>query len=172
MKECLIVIDFQNDFVDGTLGFDSAKNIEDKVLTKLENAKKNNTDIIFTLDTHYDNYLETHEGKNLPIKHCLKGSVGHNVYGEAKNYLENAKVFEKNSFGSLELGNYLKEKRYKKVELVGLVTNMCIISTAVITQAALPEAIITVDRLAVDSFNKDLHEKTFEILEAMYFNII
>lgn len=172
MKECLIVIDFQNDFVDGTLGFDSAKNIEDKVLTKLENAKKNNTDIIFTLDTHYDNYLETHEGKNLPIKHCLKGSVGHNVYGEAKNYLENAKVFEKNSFGSLELGNYLKEKGYKKVELVGLVTNMCIISTAVITQAALPEATITVDRLAVDSFNKDLHEKTFEILEAMYFNII
>lgn len=171
MKECLIVIDFQNDFVSGSLGFKEAFAIEEVIVKKLEKAKLNNIDIIYTLDTHYDNYLETIEGQNLPIKHCIKGTYGHDVFGGAKKYLNESKVFEKNSFGSLELANYLELKGYERIELVGLVTNMCIISTAILAKAALPEADIIIDKTAVSSFNLDLHDKTFEILESMFYTI-
>ena len=116
--------------------------------------------------------METSEGKNLPIKHCIKGTDGHLVYGSAREYLNESKVFEKVTFGSLELGNYLAQKTYDEVEIVGLVTNMCVISIAVISKAALPEAKIIIDSNAVRSFNDDLHYKTFEILESMFFKVI
>lgn len=172
MKKCLIVVDFQNDFVDGSLGFLEAKEIYKPILKKLEQAQADNTDIIFTLDTHYDNYLETSEGKSLPVMHCIKGTKGHDVYGKASLYLKDAKVFEKETFGSLELGNYLKEQKYDLIEIAGLVTNMCVISNAIIAKSALPEAKIVIDKNAVRSFNKDLHEETFKILESMYFMVI
>lgn len=172
MKKCLIVVDFQNDFVDGSLGFKEAKEIYEPILKKLDDALSSKTDIIFTLDTHYDNYLETNEGKNLPIKHCIKGTKGHDIYGKAKNYLKDSKVFEKVTFGSIEIGNYLEKMNYDEIEIVGLVTNMCVISTAIIAKAALPEASIIVDSNAVRSFNEDLHHKTFEILESMFFKVI
>lgn len=172
MRECLIIVDFQNDFVTGSLGFLDANQIEAPILKKLKHAKANNIDIIFTLDTHDKNYLETSEGINLPTIHCIKDTFGHEVYGDAKKYLKNAKVFEKNSFGSLELGNYLKEKSYEKIEISGLVTNMCVISTAIIAKAALEEAEIIIDSNAVKSFNDDLHTKALEVLQGMYFKVI
>lgn len=171
-KKCLIVVDFQNDFVSGTLGFKEAFDIETPILNKLEYAKNNDIDIIFTLDTHDDQYLKTSEGINLPVIHCQKGTLGHNVYGDAKKYLSEAKVFEKIAFGSLELANYLADNKYNEIELVGLVTNMCVISTAILAKAALPESFITIDSKAVSSFNLDLHEKALQVLKSMYFNVI
>lgn len=173
MKKVLIVVDFQNDFVDGSLGFPKANTIANIIESKIKSYLEEGHDLLYTLDTHYDNYLETQEGINLPVKHCIEGTFGHEVYGNVKNYLKDAKkVFKKNTFGSLELGNYLKEEKYDVVEIAGLVTNMCVISNAIIAKAALPEALIIVDRKASMSFNENLHNKTFDLLEGMQTKVI
>ena len=109
MKKLLLVIDYQNDFVSGSLGFEQAVSLEDPICRKIESYLKNGDDIIFTLDTHGQDYSSTQEGKKLPVPHCLKGSDGWKVYGKAASYLSKAAaVFEKPTFGSLELGEYLK----------------------------------------------------------------
>ena len=173
MKKALLIIDFQNDFVDGALGFSGAEKLDEVIEKKIKKYLKNNDDIIYTLDTHYDNYLNTQEGKRLPTVHCIDGTKGQQVYGNVGKYLKDAKkVFKKNTFGSLELGKFLKTQDYSEVELVGLVTNMCIISNAVIAKTALPEARIVVDRKGSLSFNTDLHEKTFDLLEGLQVDVI
>ena len=173
MKKVLIVVDFQNDFVDGALGFEGANKLDSIIEEKIKNYLNSGHDLLFTLDTHYENYLETQEGKRLPIKHCIKGSKGHELYGNVAKYRNQAKkVFEKNTFGSLELGNFLAQANYDEIEIAGLVTNMCVISNAIIAKAALPEARIILDRKASMSFNKDLHDKTFDVLEGMQVDII
>lgn len=173
MNKCLIVVDFQNDFVDGALGFLQAKDIEPFILSKLEKYHKDKSDIIFTLDTHYSNYLNTQEGKRLPIVHCIDKTKGQEIYGKVNDYFKYAvKVFKKNTFGSLDLGNYLKTKEYDEIELVGLVTNMCVVSNAIIAKAALPEARIVVDSNACRSFNDELHFKTLDVLAGMQINVI
>ena len=173
MKKCLIVVDFQNDFVDGALGFNGAEKLDQIIENKIKDYLINNQDILYTLDTHYDNYLETQEGKRLPIIHCIDNTKGHEVYGNTGKYLKDAKkVFKKNTFGSLELGNFLKDKDYDEIEIAGLVTNMCVISNAIIAKSALPEARIVVDKNASLSFDKDLHNKTLDVLKGMQVDII
>ena len=112
MKKLLIVVDYQNEFVDGALGFKGAESIADVIKNKIENYLNNNDDVIFTLDTHHEDYMNTMEGSKLPVKHCIKNSEGWKVY-ESCNYLDKAKmVFEKPTFPSLDLANYLKETSY------------------------------------------------------------
>ena len=82
MNKLLIVVDFQNDFVDGALGFDDASKLEDKICDRIKKAREDNEQIIFTFDTHEENYLNTQEGKFLPVEHCIKGSNGHKLYGK------------------------------------------------------------------------------------------
>lgn len=173
MKKCLIVVDFQNDFVNGALGFPGAEKLDQIIENKIKDYLNDNQDILYTLDTHYDNYLETQEGKRLPIMHCIDNTKGHEVYGNIGKYLKDAKkIFKKNTFGSLELGNFLKDKDYDEIEIAGLVTNMCVISNAIIAKSALPEARIVVDKNASLSFDKDLHNKTLEVLKGMQVDII
>jgi len=173
VKKLLIVVDYQNDFVDGALGFKGAERLDSIIEAKIKSYLDLGHDLIYTLDTHHDNYLETQEGKRLPIPHVIDGTFGHEIYGKTKNYVEKAlKVFKKNTFGSLDLGNFLKDKNYQEIELVGLVTNMCVVSNAIIAKAALPEARIIVDKNACDSFDKDLHTKTLEVLAGMQVDII
>ena len=173
MKKCLIVVDFQNDFVDGALGFPGADKLDQIIENKIKDYLINNQDILYTLDTHYDNYLETQEGIRLPIIHCIDNTKGHEVYGNTKKYLKDAKkVFKKNTFGSLELGNFLKDKDYDEIEIAGLVTNMCVISNAIIAKSALPEARIVVDSKASLSFDEDLHNKTLDVLKGMQVDVI
>lgn len=172
MKKLLIVVDYQNDFVDGALGFDSAKLIAVTIKNKIESYLNNNEDVIFTLDTHQENYMDTMEGNKLPIKHCIKGSKGWEVY-ETCNYLNQAsKVFEKPTFPSLELANYLKDTKYDEVELCGLVSNICVISNAIMVKSALPNAKIFIDAKATDSFDKTLQEKCFDVLEGLHIEVI
>lgn len=173
MKKLLIVVDFQKDFVDGSLGFEKAVELDESIYNKILEYKNNNDDIIYTFDTHDDDYMETVEGKKLPILHCLKGDIGHDLYGKVKT-LFNKEIdvyFEKPTFPSLELGNYLKDKDYTDIELCGLVSNICVLSNAVIVKAALPNANITVKRELTDSFDEILNEYTFEILKGLHINI-
>lgn len=114
----LLVIDYQNDFVDGSLGFDKAKELEDKIYQKIMAYHNNHDEVVFTYDTHHENYLDTQEGHKLPIAHCIEGTQGWELYGKIKN-LEGYKI-KKNTFGASELFAFLKNSRYSEIELVGL----------------------------------------------------
>ena len=172
MSKLLIIVDYQNDFVDGALGFEGAEKISIVIKEKIEHYLNEGNDIIFTLDTHEENYMETMEGSKLPVKHCIKGSEGWKLH-ESVNYLPVAKkVFEKPTFPSLELANYLKDHLYNEVELCGLVSNICVISNAIMVKAALPNAKIFIDAKATDSFDKVLQNKCFDVLEGLHIDVI
>lgn len=173
MKKLLVVVDYQNDFVSGTLGFEGAELLDVKIAGKISKYKAEKHDVVFTFDTHYENYYDTQEGKKLPVKHCVKGTEGWKLYGDTSKLMnENDVIFEKNTFPSLELGKWLEGKDYDYVELVGLVSNICVLSNAVIVKAALPEAEIIVDASCTASHNEALHEKTLDVLEGIQVIVI
>ncbi|MGI6630598.1 MAG: cysteine hydrolase family protein [Bacillota bacterium] len=172
-KKVLVVVDYQNDFVTGCLGFEKAVALEKPILDKIRQYKENNDEVVFTFDTHYDNYLETQEGKNLPVPHCLKDSPGWKLYGKVAELCEeNDKCFHKETFGSIELVSYLSENKYDSVELIGLVSNICVLSNAILAKAALPEAEIIVDASCTASFDEALHQKALDVMEGMHIKII
>ena len=170
MKRLLLVVDFQNDFVDGALGFEEAEKLEQPILAKIKEYEAAKDAIIFTRDTHQANYLETQEGKNLPIVHCVEGTEGWEIYGEVKNHAD--LIFDKPTFGSLELGKYLEDKDFDYIEICGLVSNICVISQAVIAKAALPEAEIVVDERLTDSYDKKLHKEVLDVMEGFQVKVI
>ena len=173
MKKLLMIVDYQNDFIDGALGFSTAINIKEKIIEKIVNYRNSNNDIIFTMDTHFDNYLETEEGKNLQVKHCIKDTFGHQIQTDILALKSpKDKVFEKNTFPSLELGKYLENKNYSQIEVCGLVSNICVISNAIIAKSAIPNAHIIVDALATDSYDKELHNKTLDVLEGLQIEVV
>lgn len=140
MSKVLIVIDMQNDFINGALGTKEAQAIVPNVKKKIEEYKARGDEIIFTRDTHSANYLETNEGKHLPVEHCIQGTYGWLV-AEEVNYPEYRHI-NKRTFG-YTLWGY--EKDFEEVELVGLCTDICVVSNALILKAQFPEINITVD---------------------------
>lgn len=173
MKKCLIVVDYQNDFVNGALGFAKASELDSRIANKIDEYRKNNDDIIFTFDTHGKNYLQTREGKFLPIEHCIAGTSGHNLYGlVGKKRMENDMCFYKASFGSDEMYRHIKTSNYIGVELVGVVTNICVISNAVLVKTAQPEIDIIVDASCVASNDNELNEKALDVMESLQIQII
>lgn len=165
MKRLLIVIDMQNDFVDGVLGFPGASAIIPVIARKIKDARADGRDVMFTMDTHEDDYLETIEGQTLPL-HCAKGSHGWEIV-PALSALKRPgdRVFEKPTFPSLALGNALAGSGYEDVELCGLVSHICVLANAFIVKAALPKARIHVAREATASFDPDLEDAAFAALE-------
>lgn len=170
MKKLLIVVDYQNDFVNDSLGFNGAEKLENKIIEKISEYKDN--DVIYTLDTHNENYMDTMEGKNLPVKHCIKNSEGWNLYGRLKDLLKDNQCFEKETFGSTELFDYLLNNNYESIELVGLVSNICVISNAIIAKTALPESEIIVDASCTASFDDSLNKKALDVMEGLQIKII
>ena len=165
----LIIVDFQNDFVTGSLGFPEAKILEEVIYQKALLYKNDGDDVLLTLDTHSPDYLNTQEGKKLPIIHCIKNTDGWNIFGKV-NELEGLRL-EKKTFGSVELVEYLKDKDYEEIELVGLVSNICVLSNAIIAKATLPEAKIIVDAKATASSDSILHEKALDVLEGLQIEV-
>lgn len=173
MSSVLIVVDMQNDFVNGALGFDEASSIVPLIAERIKEAKSKNELIIYTLDTHQEDYLETQEGKNLPVSHCIEGSYGHDIVPMLKPLLEGYKEFRKPTFGSLELGNYLSSlENIDRIELCGLVSNICVISNAIIAKAALPESKIVVDSRLTKSFDSKLGSEVFDLLKGIQVEVI
>lgn len=173
MKKILIVVDYQKDFVSGSLGFKKAAELEKSIEDKIVEYKQRGDEVVFTFDTHMDNYLKTQEGKNLPIPHCIKNTEGWNLYGNiARHCNSNTKRFEKVTFGSMELAEYLSRNGYDYVELIGVVSNICVISNAVLAKAALPEAEIVVDASCTASSDDTLNQKAFDVMEGMQIKII
>lgn len=172
MKRCLIVVDYQNDFVCGSLGFAGAEDIESRIAEKIREYRKNGDDVILTLDTHNADYLETREGRYLPVEHCLKGSDGHDLYGKVADECKKGDLcFEKNTYGSDALFEYLKKTPYESIELCGVVTNICVISNAVLAKTAQPETDISVDALCVASNDEALHSKALDVMAGLQIEI-
>lgn len=175
MDRYLFVIDYQNDFVDGALGFPGAEMLDAKIAAKIREYGKGR--VLFTRDTHFENYLDTREGKNLPVKHCIKGTFGWEVYGETAEALAEveAKAIDKLVFGmdvtDPATAAVLPESA-DEIELVGLVSNICVVSNAVVLQSKYPEAAIFVDASCTDSFDKSLHEKVLDVLEGFQVKVI
>ena len=168
MGKYLFVIDYQKDFVDGALGFPGAEKLDGPIAQKIRAYGKGR--VFFTRDTHFENYLSTREGRNLPVVHCIKGTEGWQVYGETAKALEEveAVAIDKLVFGmnvaDPAVAAVLPETA-EEIELVGLVSNICVVSNAVVLQSRYPEATITVDAACTDSFDKILHGKVLDVLE-------
>ena len=145
MQDVLIVVDMQNDFIDGALGTEEAVKIVPFVKNKIENF---NGKVLFTRDTHFENYMQTQEGKNLPVPHCIKGTNGWEIRPEL-DALRVTEPIDKLTFGSSELGSILTEENQKNpiksITFIGLCTDICVISNAMIAKAFLPEVPIIVD---------------------------
>ena len=175
MNRYLFVIDYQNDFVDGALGFPGAELLDEKIAAKVRAYGKGH--VLFTRDTHFENYLTTREGRNLPVEHCIKGTPGWQVYGETAKALAEveAPAIDKLVFGmdvsDPAIAAVLPEAA-DEIELVGLVSNICVVSNAVVLQSKYPEATIIVDTQCTDSFDKSLHEKVLDVLSGFQVKVI
>jgi nicotinamidase/pyrazinamidase len=171
MKKLLVVVDYQNDFVDGALGFAQAREIEDAICEKIEKYQEEG-EVVYTLDTHTEEYEHTQEGRKLPVRHCLKGTHGHKVYGKAAKLLEGCRAFEKGIFGSDKFFDYLRAHPYDMIELVGVVSNICIISNAILARTACPEAEIVVDHSCTASNDSDMNQKALEVMQGLQITVL
>ena len=175
MNRYLFVIDYQNDFVDGALGFPGAEALDAGIAAKVRSYGPGH--VLFTRDTHFENYLQTREGKNLPVAHCIKGSFGWEVYGETAKALAEvgAKAIDKLVFGmdvtDPATAAVLPEEA-DEIELVGLVSNICVVSNACVLQARYPEARIIVDASLTASMDPGMHEKVLDVLEGFQVKVI
>ena len=173
MKKVLIVVDYQVDFVSGSLGFPGAELLEDAICERIEQTLRDGGKLIFTYDTHPDDYLSTKEGRDLPVLHCIRGSEGWQLYGRVNDYLPRADaLYEKETFGSLALAEYLRQHGFDEVELCGLVSNICVLSNAVLAKAALPEAVVTVDARCTGCADQAANEKALDILEGLFIQVL
>ena len=156
MRKVLIVVDMQNDFVTGSLGTKEAEAIVEKVVEKVKKCREDGVEILFTKDTHTEQYLETQEGKNLPVVHCVKGTEGWEIIDGLKPCVE--KVYDNPTFGSVQLAHEIAAGGYEEIELVGLCTDICVVSNALLLKAALPEAKIMVDGACCAGVTPESHE--------------
>lgn len=167
MKKCLIVVDYQIDFVTGALGFKEAVMLDEIICQKIAEYRNSGGEVVFTFDTHSKNYSDTYEGRHLPITHCVEGTEGHGLYGRVSELRKDCdKCFNKPAFGSAELFEYLRQNEYKSIELCGLVTNICVISNAVLAKTAQPEIDIIVDSKAVASNDENLNQKALDVMRS------
>lgn len=170
MKKLLIVVDMQHDFIDGTLGSPQAVAIVPGVVEKIRNYVERGDEVIYTLDTHFENYMSTQEGKKLPVSHCEKGTGGWELHEDIASFP--GKRFEKSTFGSLECAAYAAEGKYASVELVGLCTDICVISNAMLLKAMLPETPVLVDAACCAGVTPESHQNALEAMKACQVDII
>ena len=168
----LIVVDMQNDFIDGTLGTDEAVKIVPNVVKKI---KEFDGIVLSIRDTHFEEYLQTQEGKNLPIKHCIKNSFGWEIRKEVAELLKEEPI-DKLSFGSIELADKLKElnskEKIESITFIGLCTDICVISNAIIAKASLPEVPIIVDSNCCAGVTVKNHLQALEVMKGCQIQII
>lgn len=168
MSKLLLVIDFQRDFVDGALGFPGAQALDEPIAAKIAAFHAAGEDVVFTFDTHGSHYLDTQEGRKLPVPHCIEDTEGWKLYGKtAQARRADDLCFVKSTFPCLELAEWLCMQDYREVELVGLVSYICVITNAVMVKSALPEAEIVVDAACTAGPDPELHAKCLDVLEGM-----
>ena len=182
----LVVVDMQVDFVTGALGSAEAQAIVPNVVEKLKNVDRSDTLVLFTKDTHYDNYFDTLEGKMLPIKHCIENTHGWCIEKEISSVVDNGEGYMhyssgsiinsriyKNTFGSDVLRNFLIDKgQYiEEVEFCGLCTDICVISNVLMARQALPDTRIIVDADCCAGTTPDKHKAALEVMKSCQIEI-
>ena len=172
MQNILLVIDMQNDFIDGALGTKEAVAIVPAVKAKTENFDGT---VLFTRDTHETCYMETQEGKNLPVPHCIRGTDGWQIRPEL-DALRTTEAIDKPTFGSKELGTILTEMNEKdeigSITLIGLCTDICVISNAMLVKAFLPEVPIIVDSACCAGVTPESHENALKAMQVCQIKVV
>ena len=173
MKKILVVVDIQNDFVDGALGTCEAQNM---ISNAAEEIKSFDGKIFVTFDTHFENYMETLEGKNLPVPHCIKGTNGWELNPQIKNALQGKDYIavEKITFGSKELPEIIKRTVGEEFEacIIGLCTDICVVSNALLLKANFPENKISVDAKCCAGVSAQTHEAALKTMECCQIEVI
>ncbi|MBO6015240.1 MAG: cysteine hydrolase [Lachnospiraceae bacterium] len=169
----LIVVDMQNDFIDGALGTKEAVEIVPKVTEKIKHFEG---EVLYTRDTHHKEYLTTQEGENLPVEHCIEGSFGWQIRDEIEALRKNDAI-DKPTFGSVELGQKLQELErtegpIESITFVGLCTDICVISNAMLVKAFLPEVPLIVDASCCAGVTKESHRQALGAMKACQIRII
>ena len=161
----IVVVDMQNDFIDGSLGTKEAQEMLPRLKDKLKKVvEEGSAELVFTMDTHGKDYLNTQEGKKLPVEHCIKGTQGWEISPELGEFVAKAKaVVEKPTFGSTELIKHLNAA--DEVELVGLCTDICVISNALLIKAAYPEMKVSVDAQCCAGVTPESHANALEAMK-------
>ena len=175
MSKVLIVVDMQNDFIDGSLGSEEAVAIVPRVISKIKNHEGL---VLFTKDTHGKDYLESQEGRNLPVAHCIEGTPGWELQREIKDIAGQNKniIFSKDTFGSKDLIDFLvdlaEKENIEEIELVGLCTDICVISNALSIKTFLPEIPIKVDAACCAGVTEESHENALFAMKSCQIDII
>ncbi len=168
-NKCLVIIDMQNDFISGSLGTKEAREILSSVIKA---AEEFDGELIFTKDTHTEDYLSTSEGRLLPVPHCIKGTEGWKIEEGLKKICEkrNCRIFEKPTFGSVDLAETLfeenKKKPFSEIMLIGLCTDICVISNALLLKAYMPEVPIYVRGDLCAGVTPEKHEAALKVMES------
>lgn len=177
MKKLLVLVDFQNDFIDGALGTPEAISIVPNVIKKV---KEWDGDIWFTADTHNTNYLNTNEGKHLPVPHCIRDTEGWQLQKDVAKVLREKlsqrdfelNTFAKDTFGSERLCWYIKLSHYDYVEFIGLCTDICVASNAIMLKAFMPEIQIAVDPSCCAGVTPETHEAALTTMKMCQIDIL
>ncbi len=165
MKRLLIVVDMQNDFIDGALGTPEAEAIVPAVKEKIRSYSPE--EVIATMDTHGPDYLSTQEGRKLPVEHCIRGSSGWQLRADIAEALPQARIYEKPTFGCTRLAEDLKAMpELEEIELVGLCTDICVVSNALLLKAAMPELRIRVDASCCAGVSPEKHRAALETMRS------
>lgn len=170
--DALLVVDYQNDFVSGSLGSEAAAGIEDALAQRVEKALAEGEDVIFTKDTHGPGYGGTNEGRHIPTEHCMKGTLGWEIYGKLRPLSERCTVIEKGTFGSDRLFEMMRRRGYSRVEICGVATNICVIVNAALVRTALPDADILVDPALVASYDGKLGREALDVMKGFCIDIL
>lgn len=171
MDKVLIVIDMQNDFITGSLKNEAALSIVENVAEKIRIRKNEGWDAVFTLDTHTDGYLSTLEGKYLPVPHCIKGTFGHELVKGIAELASGCKKYEKPTFSSAELIADMAKRKPDEIEIVGICTDICVVSNALGLRAALPECEISADSLCCAATNAENQEAALRVMRSCHINV-
>lgn len=173
MKRILVVVDMQKDFVDGSLGTAEAQSILDRVREKIQSYPKEN--VYATLDTHQKDYLNTQEGRFLPVEHCIEGTEGWMLHERIRDLLTGAVIVTKPGFGSLTLAEMLKKENEKEpisLELIGLCTDICVITNALVLKTFMPEVPISVDASCCAGVTPFKHEAALETMRSCQIEVV
>ncbi len=167
----LVVVDMQNDFIDGVLGTPEAQSIVLNVKAKIEEYRRKGAVILFTRDTHEENYLQTQEGRNLPVRHCIRGTDGWQICEPLQPYVEN--VLDKPAFSSLKLSELLVDQPIEEgIELCGLCTDICVIINALLLKTAFPEIPLRVDARCCAGITPESHTQALAVMRMYQIVII
>ncbi len=170
MRKTLVVIDMQNDFLTGALRNEEAIKVAPYVKEKIEKARENGDTILFTRDTHEENYMQTVEGQNLPVPHCIKGSEGWEIIKELEAEKNATAIIDKETFGAKELADYFREYAgaVDEVEFVGVCTDICVISNVLLTKAMIPNKRISVDAAGCAGVTVEAHDTAIAAMKACH----